>query len=103
MLYNIVLVSAVQCEPANMCVYICLVASVVSDSLRPHGPWPTRLLCPWDSPGKNPGVGCHLLLYFFVGTPVIIPLQPDQASLIAICFLRLFFPPLSLFVGLFDF
>ena len=32
---------------------------VVSDSLRPHGLWPTRLLCPWDCPGKNTGVGCH--------------------------------------------
>ena len=36
--------------------------SVVSDSLRPHGLQPARLLCPWDSPGKNPGVGCHALL-----------------------------------------
>ena len=36
--------------------------SIVSDSLRPHGPQPTRLLCPWDSPGKNTGVGCHSLL-----------------------------------------
>ena len=31
--------------------------SVVSDSLRPHGLWPTRLLCPWNSPGQNTGVG----------------------------------------------
>ena len=30
-----------------------LVASVVSDSLRPHDLQPERLLCPWDSPGKN--------------------------------------------------
>ena len=36
--------------------------SVVSDSLQPHGLQPTRLLCPWDSPGKNTGVGCHFLL-----------------------------------------
>ena len=36
--------------------------SVVSDSLRPHGLQPTRLLCPWDFPGKSIGVGCHLLL-----------------------------------------
>ena len=35
---------------------------VVSDSLQPHGLWPTRLLCPWDSPGKKPGVGSHFLL-----------------------------------------
>ena len=36
--------------------------SVVSDCLRPHGLWPARVLCPWDSPGKNIGVGCHALL-----------------------------------------
>ena len=38
------------------------VASVVSDSVRPHRRQPNRLLCPWDSPGKNTGVGCHFLL-----------------------------------------
>ena len=32
------------------------------DSVRPHRRQPTRLLCPWDSPGKNIGVGCHFLL-----------------------------------------
>ena len=36
--------------------------SVVSDSLRPHGLQPTRLLCPWDFPGKSTGVGCHCFL-----------------------------------------
>ena len=35
--------------------------SVVSDSLRPHGLQPTRLLHPWDFPGKSIGVGCHCL------------------------------------------
>ena len=40
----------------------CQVASVVSDSVRPHKRQPTRLPCPWDSPGKNTGVGCHFLL-----------------------------------------
>ena len=34
----------------------------MSDSLRPHGLWPARLFCPWDSPGKNIGAGCHFLL-----------------------------------------
>ena len=38
------------------------VASVVSDSVRPHRRQPTRLPHPWDSPGKNTGVGCHFLL-----------------------------------------
>ena len=36
--------------------------SVLSNSLQPHGMQPARLLCPWDSPGKNPGAGCHFLL-----------------------------------------
>ena len=35
---------------------------VVSDSSRPHGLQPTRLLRPWDFPGKGTGVGCHCLL-----------------------------------------
>ena len=35
---------------------------VMSDSLWPHGLLPTRLICPWNSPGKNTGVGCHFLL-----------------------------------------
>ena len=43
-------------------VYVCSVASVVSNSLRPCGLQPARLLCPWDSPGKNTGVGCCALL-----------------------------------------
>ena len=38
------------------------IRSVVSDSLQPHGLQPTRLLRPWDFPGKSTGVGCHCLL-----------------------------------------
>ena len=34
----------------------------MSDSLWPHGLQPTKLLCPWNFPGKNTGVGCHFLL-----------------------------------------
>ena len=34
----------------------------MSKSVRPHRRHPTRLLRPWDSPGKNTGVGCHFLL-----------------------------------------
>ena len=36
--------------------------SVESDSVRPHRWQSTRLPHPWDSPGKNTGVGCHFLL-----------------------------------------
>ena len=41
-----------------MCVHVC---SVMSSSLQPHGLL-TRLLCPWNFPGKNTGEGCHFLL-----------------------------------------
>ena len=40
----------------------CCVASVMCDSVRPHRRQPTGLLRPWESPGKNTGVGCHFLL-----------------------------------------
>ena len=39
----------------------------MSDSVRPHRRQPTRLHCPWDSPGKNNGVGCHFLLQCMKG------------------------------------
>ena len=42
-----------------MCVYAS--HSVMSNSLWPHGLYPTRLFSPWNSPGKNTGVGCHTL------------------------------------------
>ena len=45
-----------------VCVCVCVSCSVMSDSLRPHGLQPARLLRPWNSPGNNTGVGCHFLL-----------------------------------------
>ena len=44
------------------CCCCCCVALVMSDSVLPHRRQPTRLPSPWDSPGKNTGVGCHFLL-----------------------------------------
>ena len=41
------------------CVCVCVSHSVISNSLRPLGLSPTRLLRPWNSPGKNTGIGCH--------------------------------------------
>ena len=35
-----------------------------TDSVQPHSWQPARLLRPWDSPGKNTGVGCHFLLQY---------------------------------------
>ena len=39
----------------------CLVTKSCLTLLQPAALWPTRLLCPWDFPGKNTGVGCHFL------------------------------------------
>ena len=49
-------------EPFFNCCFCCLVAKSCLTLLWPHGLSPTRLLCPWNSPGKNTGVGYHSLL-----------------------------------------
>ena len=54
---------------------LCL--SVMSNSLQPHGLQPARLFCPWKSPGKNTGVGCHFLLQ------VIFPTQGQNSCLVS--------------------
>ena len=51
--------------------YLLFSHSVMSDSLTPHGLQPARLLCPWDSPGKNTGKNCQFLLQ---------RIFPDQGS-----------------------
>ena len=61
---------------------LCLVTQLCPTH-RPQGLWPTRLLCPWDSPGKNTGVGCHFLLQGIFPriepvSPVSSPLQADS-------------------------
>ena len=50
--------------------------SVVPESLWPHGLQPSRLLCPWDFPGKDTGVGCH---FFLQG---IFPIQGSNLGLL---------------------
>ena len=56
--------------------------SAVSNSLRPHGLGPVSLLCPWNSPGKNTGVGSHSLLQGVLPDPGIeawsLALQEDS-------------------------
>ena len=58
---------------------------VLSNSLQPHGLWPTRLLCPWDFLGKNNGVGCHFLL------TGIFPTQGSNPCLLSSCIAGGFF------------
>ena len=45
-----------------MCKCMCAIVSVMSNCSRPYVLQPIRLFCPWDSPSKNTGVGCHFLL-----------------------------------------
>ena len=68
---------------SHFSLYTCYVPpisrSVVTDSLWPHWLWTTRYLCPWNSPGKNTGVGCHSLLQIFPiqgSNPGIEPRSP---------------------------
>ena len=63
--------------------------SVVSNSLRPHGLQPAKLLCPWDSPGKNTGVGSHFLLQG------IFPTQGLKPHLLGLLHCRWILYPLS--------
>ena len=52
-----------QCKCAHLVQFFLSAKSLqLSDSVRPHRRQPTRLPRPWDSPGKNTGVGCHFLL-----------------------------------------
>ena len=89
---------------------VCWVASIVSNSTRPYGLQPTRLLCPWDSPGKNTGVswrsssrgsswpgdriGVSLcLLHWQEGS---LPLLPPGKPLWSYHSPLFFFPPITL-------
>ena len=57
-----ILCSWIRINVVKLSIPPCEVASVVSDSVRTQRWQPTRLCRPWDSPGKNTGVGCHFLL-----------------------------------------
>ena len=72
---------------------------VMSDSMQLYGLQPVRLLCSWDSPGKNTGLGCHAilqgifliqesnpcflcLLHWQAGSLPLAPLGKHEASLL---------------------
>ena len=65
--------------------HACSVAKSCRTLVEPHWLWPTRLLCPWDFPGKNTGVGCHFLLQGIFLTqgwnPGLLHWQPDSLPL----------------------
>ena len=63
-----------------VCVCVCVSHSVMSDSLPPHGLWPARLLCLWNSPSKNTGMGCYALLQGNLPDPGKEPGSPALAG-----------------------
>ena len=65
------------CVCVCVCVFSC---SVTSYSLRPRGLQPTGLLCPWNFPGKNTGVGCYVLLQRNIPDTGTEPLSPAVAG-----------------------
>ena len=75
-LFNIVRAAHKVNPMYNACSILNWLCVVVSNSLRPHGAQSVRLLCPWDSPGKNIGVGCHILLQG------IFPIQGSNPGLL---------------------
>ena len=68
----IVLVNGILCV-------VCQVSSVLSDFSQSYGLWPARFLCPWDSPDKNTGMGCHSL------PRGIFPTQGSNPCLLCLC------------------
>ena len=65
-----------MCVCVFVCVYVCVSHSAMSNSLRTHGLQFIRLLCPWNYPGKNTGVGNHSLLQEIFPTQESIPGLP---------------------------
>ena len=67
----------------------------MSDSLQPHGLKPTRLLRPWDFPGKSTGVGCHCLVslfnfavligVYFTVSLIYISMMTDDSKHLSMC------------------
>ena len=52
----------------------------MSDSLQPYGLQLTGLLCSWDSPGKDTGVGCHALLQKYIHSKQLINAHKLEAA-----------------------
>ena len=73
----------------GVCVCVC---SAMSNSLEPHGLQPARLLCPWDSPGKMTGLGCHA---FLQGVFLTQELNPQNLSFLSLLHWQVVYLPLT--------
>ena len=82
------LVLSFLCDPTLTSIHAVLGHSVMSDTLRPHGP--AGFLCPWDSPGKSTGVGCHFLLqshpYMTTGKTIALTRQTFVGKVMSLLF-----------------
>ena len=81
--------------------YVCMLNhSVMSNCLWPHGLVPTKVLCPWNSLGKNNGVGYHFLLQFYTWCCIYVnpkSLSSSHPPFSLLC-QRLFSTSVSLFL-----
>ena len=75
-LYSLYVIYKIRKKVMKMSFNSSVSCSVMSDSLQPHGLYLIRFLCPWNSPGKNTGVGCHALLYGIFPTQGLNPGLP---------------------------
>ena len=61
---------------------LCLVTQLCLILCDPHGLWPARILCPWDSPGKNTRMGCHALCQGIFPTYGLNPGLPQRKQIL---------------------
>ena len=84
MMIMVTVAQAVVCSLQWIAWYVnyisCCCCLVVKSYLTPSGLQPARLLCPWDSPDKNIGVGCHFLLQRILPNPGIESTSPALAA-----------------------
>ena len=73
----------------------------MSDSVQPHRWQPTRLPHPWDSPGKNPRVGCHCLLQEAEEKPLNFELSISPMDSVYYCAPNFLYPSIKGFSSLF--
>ena len=81
-------VYSLDASPVSM-IFLACSGAQSCPTLRPRGLQPTRLLCPWDSPGKDTGEGCHFLLQG------IFPTQGSNPSPLCLLHWQVYSLPLS--------
>ena len=72
-----------------VCVCVCVCVYSIMSNFVTHGLQPTRLLCPWNFPGNNTGMGCHFLVQGIFPTqssnPHLLSLLHWQVDSLPLC------------------